>query len=315
MGSEEDLPLRLEWLEDILAILETDSLNAAAEKRFVTQPAFSRRIKAIEAHLGVEIVDRSRKPARIKATVGDQRKRIQDIAANMRDLRSDLKRQGQEVPNHIVISSQHAITTSLAPELVRKFSQDRHLSIRLRSANRDECYAQLLTKQADIALLYESDSEPLPKGDDYLETARLGIETLIPVLSTAHLPRLNEEYARGEIYVVAYPSDVFLGKVVNQEILSVYARTSFIRKCAETALTLAVKELVLRGVGVAWLPRSLVHGEIAAGLLTDLSNAFPAAHLSLVAMRLSTPRTSAAERVWETIKAESPMAGEFSQGK
>lgn len=296
--------MRLEWLEDILAILETDSLNAAAGKRFITQPAFSRRIKAIEAHLGVEIVDRSRKPARIKATVGDQRKRIQDIAASMRDLQSDLKRQNREVLNRIVISSQHAITTSLAPELVTKFSQDRQLSIRLRSANRDECYAQLLTKQADIALLYESDSDPLPKGDDYLETARLGFEPLIPVFPTAYLPRLNEEYARGEIYVIAYPSDVFLGKVVNQEIFAGYASASFIRKRAETALTLAMKELVLRGVGVAWLPKSLVHGEIATDLLTDLSNAFPAARLSLVAMRLATPGSLAVERVWETIKAE-----------
>ena len=306
--------MRLEWLDDILAILETDSLNAAADKRFVTQPAFSRRIKAIESHLGVEIVDRSKKPARIRATVGDQRKRIQDIAASMRDLQSDLKRQGREVLNRIVISSQHAITTSLAPDLVTRFSQDRHLSIRLRSANRDECYAQLLTKQADIALLYESDSEPLPEGDDYLETARLGFEPLVPVYPAAHLPRLNEDYARGEIYVVAYPSDVFLGKVVNQEILAGFANASFVRKRAETALTLAMKELALRGVGVAWLPKSLVHREIAAGILSDLSPTLPSARLSLVAMRLASPGPAAAERVWETIRAVVDRSDAFPGG-
>jgi DNA-binding transcriptional LysR family regulator len=34
--------MRLEWLEDILAVMETGSFIRAAEQRLLTQPAFSR---------------------------------------------------------------------------------------------------------------------------------------------------------------------------------------------------------------------------------------------------------------------------------
>jgi len=40
--------MRPEWFSDLIAIMENDSLNSAAEKRFLSQPAFSRRIRVIE---------------------------------------------------------------------------------------------------------------------------------------------------------------------------------------------------------------------------------------------------------------------------
>ncbi|MGX1309478.1 DNA-binding transcriptional LysR family regulator [Amorphus suaedae] len=294
--------MRLDWLEDILAVLEAGSLAAAAERRFVTQPAFSRRIMAIEAHLGVELLDRSRKPAQMKAAVRNERERIQDLATRLRELENHLRRQDREVQNRIVISCQHAITTSIAPALVQQLSGDRNLSTRLRSANREECYAQLMTKQADIALLYQSETEPLPAGDAYLERIEMGPEPLIPVFPTRLLERLNEDYARGVIPIVAYPAEVFLGKVMNQEILPGFASAAFLSKRAETALTLAMKQLVSAGVGVAWLPASLVADEVASGALSDLTAEFGAGRLQIVAMRLRLEGAPVVDRVWREIE-------------
>ena len=50
--------MKLEWLEDIIAIFESESLNEAATRRYLTQPAFSRRVRSIEEYLGVELMDR-----------------------------------------------------------------------------------------------------------------------------------------------------------------------------------------------------------------------------------------------------------------
>ena len=294
-------PMKLDWLEDILAVLEAGSLAGAAERRFVTQPAFSRRIMAIEAHLGVELLDRSRKPAQMKAAVRGERERIQDLATRLRELENHLRRQDRDVQNRIVISCQHAITTSLAPALVQQLSADRNLSTRLRSANREECYAQLMTKQADIALLYQSESEPLPPGDTYLERIEMGVELLIPVFPAALLKQMNEDFARGVIPIVAYPAEVFLGKVVNQEILPGFASAAFLSRRAETALTLAMKQLVSAGVGVAWLPASLVAGELASGELADLTAEFGAGRLQTVAMRLRLDGAPVVDRVWAEI--------------
>lgn len=43
--------MRLEWLEDIVAVIDTGPFNATADRRYVTQPVFSRRIRAIEDYL------------------------------------------------------------------------------------------------------------------------------------------------------------------------------------------------------------------------------------------------------------------------
>jgi DNA-binding transcriptional LysR family regulator len=53
------------WLEDFVSLAETRSFSKAAAGRNVTQPAFSRRIQALEAWVGIELIDRSAYPTRL----------------------------------------------------------------------------------------------------------------------------------------------------------------------------------------------------------------------------------------------------------
>ena len=59
--------LESKWLEDFSALAATRSFSQAAERRFVTQPAFSRRIRSLEAALGLTLVNRSRTPVELTA--------------------------------------------------------------------------------------------------------------------------------------------------------------------------------------------------------------------------------------------------------
>ena len=51
------------WLEDFVALASTGNFSRAAEERHMTQPAFSRRIRALEEWLGVVLIDRATHPA------------------------------------------------------------------------------------------------------------------------------------------------------------------------------------------------------------------------------------------------------------
>lgn len=53
------------WLEDFVSLAETRSFSRSAQLRYVTQPAFSRRIRSLEAWAGVKLVDRSSYPTRL----------------------------------------------------------------------------------------------------------------------------------------------------------------------------------------------------------------------------------------------------------
>ena len=44
----------LDWLDDVLVLLEEGNMTRAARRRNITQPAFSRRIRGFEDWLGTD---------------------------------------------------------------------------------------------------------------------------------------------------------------------------------------------------------------------------------------------------------------------
>ncbi|MDO8883305.1 MAG: LysR family transcriptional regulator [Pseudotabrizicola sp.] len=300
--------MRLEWIEDILAVAEHGSLQAASAKRNVSQPAFSRRIRQIEEALGVTLFDRTARPARLVPHVAEQLDRMRELSAGLRDLALVLRDTEGSRHRRIVIASQHAIAATSTPEIIGRYA-DLDVDTRLRSANRDDCLAQLMTRRADIALIHNvAGHEGIP-GSDFLEMMDIGTETLIPVYAADRLPTLNQAYARGELPVIAYPADVFLGQVQRRIIFPRLTRVGRIRPRLETALTLAALEFARTGFGVAWIPEHLANPDIRTGRLVNLRSTLPAISMTLIAARLGDTRSAILDEVWERIRTMStPLA-------
>src|ERR1700761_139876 len=81
----------LGWLDDYLALRELGSFTAAAERRRLSQPAFSRRIQALEAWLGVTLVDRSCRPPRFTPVAIENDVDLHRFLNQIYDLRSQLR--------------------------------------------------------------------------------------------------------------------------------------------------------------------------------------------------------------------------------
>lgn len=292
--------MRLEWIEDILAVAEEGSFQAACQKRNISQPAFSRRIAQIEASLGVALFDRSARPVRVAPHVHDQLDRMRELAEAMRDLGVALRDTERLRRRRIVIASQHAIAATLAPEIVGWFA-DLDIDTRLRSANRDDCLAQIMTRRADIALIHDvPETEAIP-GADFLDLLQIGTETLIPVFATQRLDALDAACARGEVPLIAYPADVFMGQVQRKVIFPRLSTVGAVRARLETALTLSAREFARTGFAVAWIPEPLARDDIAAGRLSDLSARLPAVRMALIAARLSDSLSPVVQDVWAQI--------------
>ncbi len=298
--------MRLEWLEDILAVAETGSFSEAAERRRLTQSAFSRRIQNIEDYVGTELFDRTHKPVQLRPTTEDQRDQIARLATRLRQLLEDLKRGERISGNRIILASQHALTTALTPVMIQGLQAEHEdLHIRLRSANLDDCFAMLLARQADIALVYRVPGEEHPLEADYIESITLGTDRLIPVVGTEAGDALNTRFAEGQLPFIAYPGEVFLGKVMDRFVLPRVRGMSRAIPRVETALTLAALEMAAVGLGVAWVPASLAEGRIASGKLADLSNSLPTCALNVTAVRLAGNSGAVEMAVWKHFAAMS----------
>lgn len=294
--------MRHDWLDDLLAILDSGSVSAAAQIRNLTQPAFSRRLKALEQVLGVEIVHRARRPATATALLRRNEARIREAAMIQRELIADLRRESRQGENRLVLASQHAITTSFAPRLVKSLTARNDVQVRLRSANRNECFVLLLTRQADLALIYEVTGERRETEREFVDSRRIHEERLIPVCAAAQAETFASGALPEELPIIAYPGDVFLGDVLNGKVLAALAPETKIRQVAVTALTLAALQMSKSGVGLAWLPESLAADELARSTLADLSEVLPTASITLVAMRLSGEHSPLEEKVWAALE-------------
>lgn len=293
--------MRLEWIEDILAVLKAGSMNRAAKQRCLSQPAFSRRIRSIEEYLGVELIDRAHRPAQVRPVIFELEERLENLAFELHDLLNDLRQRDRRTDNRIVVASQHGVATTVAPSVVKHLLADKGMTIRLRSENRQECLTLLATKLSDLTLVYRMTDEQLPMKSLTLEECEFCREQLIPVIAADSQLVLGEQSRQGEVPVIIYPSEVFLGQVLNREIFPKLRQNMFFRPMVETALTLAALELAKAGVGVAWVPLSLAAKEIDAGKINDLSHLFGKASLSVTAIRLAGRKSQVEQDAWNVI--------------
>ncbi len=292
--------MRLDWLDDILAVLDTGSFARAAETRNLTQSAFTRRIRTIEDSIGAELFDRTRKPVELLPAVRAQEPEMRALAAGLRRLRDTLRRSGQGTGRSIAFACQHAITTTVSPRLVAMLVGAGGWSVRVRSGNRDECLLKLLSGEVDFVVMYVLPGERgLPDGRG-VESVTIGADPFIPVAAPAVQP------VAGEWPIVAYPGDVFLGQVMDHAILpKVPPETRFARQ-AETALTLAAHEYALAGIGVAWLPAAMVGRDLREGRLISLEEQLPGQVLDIRMIRLAGPPSPTLDAAWKRLVENYP---------
>lgn len=265
--------MQLSWLEDFLVLLEERNFSIAAERRFVSQPAFSRRIQSLEEWLGVALVDRGKKPVRFMpgtdAVEADIRALTQQIYALRSRLRSE---RGNK--RTVTVGTQQALSVSVFPrlsKLVKERSPD--VSFRLRSANWEDCIAMFLRRDVDLLLCYETEQHPVKLPSALASKIPLGVEDLIPV-GISSLSEIVK--ATGDppvsIPLLSYPSESFLGRVIMEVTLNRIMQASDVDIICESAFSAGLREMALHGMGIAWLPRLLVVNDLDSGRLSDFSS-------------------------------------------
>lgn len=285
-----------DWLDDVLAVLDAGSFVGAAERRNITQSAFTRRIRAIEDGLGAPLFDRRRKPVELLPALRGQEPALRRLAQDMRALRADLRASAKGAGRIVTLACQHAITATISPGLVKHLTELGWSSVRVRSGNRDECLLQLISGVADIVVTYDHPEPAAVLERSGLVEQRIGREILVPVSIPALAATLGDD-----LPVIAYPSDVFLGEVVERRLWAGLPQGCTINRRAETALTLAAYHYALNGIGIAWLPLSLVAADLDTGRLVKPDKAGPDYALDIRMIRLSDEARGSTLQAWEAL--------------
>ncbi|MGB1311828.1 MAG: LysR family transcriptional regulator [Leucothrix sp.] len=260
----------LKWLEDLVVLLEEKSFTKAAERRHVTQPAFSRRIRLLEDWLSTPIVDRSRKPIGIISSFIEREDEVRELINHFYQLRSRFQDDslGRQ---HTVFAVQHTLAVSRFPSLLQFIKHKLpHTSYRIQTANNDEC-ERLFLKEAQFMLVYETPHNAFALSTDYASQLSLPSDHLIPVATPETCRQIRTNLKDDGIPLLTYPKGGFMADALMANCLPSVMQSYPINVICETAFSISLKEMVLSGMGVAWLPESLIKDDLSSGRVTSLA--------------------------------------------
>jgi len=250
--------MELKWLEDMLALLEEGSISRAAARRHVTQPAYSRRIRQLEQWLGVELVDRSTKPIRIRSAGLALEDGVRDLVNRFYALRNRV----HETTDRMTFIAQHTLAISRFPALIRGVKlRLPESSYRVVPANYEECEA-LFYNEGDLLLCYQSRQRRFDFSHKKVRKLELGGDRLIPVASQALARQLGEITPGMAIPLLMYQQHGFLAEALAGACLPRVIRDYRVETICESAFSASLKEMALADMGIAWLAEGIIHKEL-----------------------------------------------------
>lgn len=262
--------LELKWLEDFLSLAETQNFSQSAKLRFVTQSAFSRRIKSLELWLGVKLIDRGSYPTQLTDAGKEFRKLSLKIVTDLYHVRSEL-RQSTGAERWVEITAQNSLTLNFFPVWLEAIEEKLgHVKTRVSTNNLHDCMQSLLSGRVDFIIVYGHPEVTIFLDDTQHPRVEIGVEQLVPVSAVkAGGPKYHlGKSVPGGIPLLSYGSGSQLGRVVE---LMLEARPDDqkpnLKPIFENSVAEALKLMAVAGHGIAWVPRKLIQNELDAGTL------------------------------------------------
>ena len=263
--------METKWLEDFVSLAETRSFSRSAQLRHVTQPAFSRRIQALEAWTGIDLVDRSAYPTRLTPageTFHAQALEILDALNATRNLMRSHRAGGQDT---IEFAVPHTLAFTYFPHWWMRVKDDLRqrfgsVKSRLTALNVHDAVLRLTEGGCDLLIAYHHASQPLQLSPERYEFLILGHETLAPYAKAGpggeplfSLPGPGA----APVPFLGYASGAYLARLVELVLRQVGAPVPLDTQY-ETDMSEGLKAMALEGHGVAFLPASSVRKDLKA---------------------------------------------------
>ncbi len=295
--------MELNWLEDFVALTRHGNFSRAASARNVTQPAFSRRIRALEEWLGAELVDR--RTHQIVLTPAG--KRFEAIAATILREIEHGRREVQEIAgtsaSTIKVLVTHALALSFFPQwlAVLQSKSEEALLIQMTVDNLGASEKTMLSGQAHFCLCHHHLAAPAALDGAGFQFVSLGTDTLVAVSAPdaggqrpLHTPEADDDRA---VDLLAYDAKSGMARIVSAMIernaLAAVFRPVF------TSHTLVLARMARDGKGLAWLPLSIVGDDLEQGALVRVGGTRWDISVDIRLYRPRARQSDSAEALWK----------------
>jgi DNA-binding transcriptional LysR family regulator len=112
---------KLRGLEYLVAVVDAGGFNAAARQLGVAAPSVHRLVSALEAELGLLLIDRSAQPLRPTAHAVAYVERARSLLEEMRELDASLRDQTQAPRGTVSVAAHSVVMQFILPDLLARF--------------------------------------------------------------------------------------------------------------------------------------------------------------------------------------------------
>lgn len=266
--------METKWLEDFVSLAETRSFSRSAQLRHVTQPAFSRRIQALEAWAGLDLVDRSSYPTRLTPAGETFHSQALEILGSLQATRNMMRGHQVAAQDMIEFAVPHSLAFTFFPHWVMDLrNRFGAVKSRLIALNVHDAVMLLTEGSCDLLIAYHHPSQPLQLSPDRYEMLSLGHETIAPYAKAndSGAPMFQIPAAPGSrVPFLSYGSGAYLGRLVDL-IVKLSPVPLNMEPIYETDMAEGLKAMALEGHGLAFLPGSSVKKELKSKRLVRAS--------------------------------------------
>ena len=257
--------MELAWLEDFLALAECHNFSRAAERRNMTQPAFSRRVRALEAWMGVPLFDRGSHRIALTAAGLQFQPVAQDILRRLYQGRQDAVDAG-DVASSLRFVSTFALSLTFFPVWMRRLEETMALGpVELIADNMQACEKIMLEGQAQFLLCHNHPAASHKLEHHDFLSIPLGHDTLIPVTAADadgqpryRLPGTPDV----PLPHLAYSERSGIGRIL-AAVRAQEGPPAWLKPVFTSHLAVALKTMASDGRGIAWSPASLTTDNLA----------------------------------------------------
>lgn len=306
--------MELDWFRDLEHLAQTGSFSQAARQRNLSQPALSRRIKVLEAWVGAPLVDRSRHPVVLTAA-GVQMLEAGQQARTLLDNECRHIREAQARPDRHVVTfaAQHSIGWRFYPAWLQALETAFGPIIsRLRADDLPNCLQDLSTGAADFVIAYESRHASPVAGFLELEAVCIGHDSLVPFAKRGPDGRPMFDLDRKDCaipYLRFGPMAPISQHI--EPLLSAGKLNGRLQVVYENSMSGALRIRVREGIGIAWLPNSLVAPDLEAGHVVQIGGPQWEVALDIKLLRSRRHGNSMTNKIWRFLerRKDTPLLG------
>jgi len=299
--------MELTWLEDFIILARTCHFSRAAEERNISQPAFSRRIQALEACMGTCLINRDTTP--LTLTAEGERFRETSISV-VRDLYRDrdaFRRDLSKTHADVWISGSSAVLIHLVPDWLEAMTnkigpfKSNFGSYGSHDAGKPSDMVQRL-RQGEIDFTFTYAHPDMPW---ILDTGNFDWKV---VTTTMFRPYAAKDPNGAPLYELpgtddaplpwlAYATDSVLARAEGLAIQN--AGRDFSLNITHQSMSVdMLKQLALNGNGFGWFPAFAVSSEVEDGRLVPIGCDSDAIEMEIRLYRVKGRRRPIIDKIW-----------------